>query len=196
MTRLPQSICRAATLLLLVLSAKAAHAQLFVGADAGLSILNQEGHAPPICCGERDSWSAPGGRVGGRLGYRLTGWLFARLDAGVALHHVNPSGDLQLRLVSPDLAFMVGAQAGSERLKVDFAVGGGRRWFSGSVTSNQLSSENRDIDVSAYDVRLSLGVHRILDGGHRLGADLTLAKVMIAENVVMLSLVYTWSAPG
>ncbi len=30
----------------------------FVAARLGGGMLAQEGHAPPLCCGERDSWRA------------------------------------------------------------------------------------------------------------------------------------------
>ena len=190
-----QTVSLAVSLLVLVLAAHTAQAQVFVGADAGVSVLSQEDHAPPICCGERDSWSSPGGRVGGRLGYSI-GWFFVRADAGVAVHRVNAGDDMQLRLVSPDLALMLGAQARHEKLTVDFALGAGKRWFSGSAISSRPNSSDWEIDKSAPDLRISFGVHRTLAGGHRLGADFSLAKVMIAQNVVMLSLVYSWAVQG
>jgi len=191
-----KTISCAVTFLLLVVSASAAQAQMFVGADAGLSVLSQEGHAPPICCGERDSWRAPGGRVGGRVGYRSAGWFFVRADAGLAVHPVNAGDYIELTLVSPDLAFMLGVQARGEKLTVEIALGAGWRRYSGSVTSDRYPGANHEINHSARDLRSSLGVHRTLAGGHSLGAELSLVKVMIAENIATLSLVYTWAGPG
>jgi hypothetical protein len=173
-----------------------AQAEPFFGADVGLSVLSQEAHAPPICCAEREAWEGFGGRVGGRVGYRGWGWAFVRLDAGVAVHRATTRDDRQLSLVSPDVGFMLGAQTRTDKVNLDVAVGAGWRRFTGSATPDRFTGYDQQIEKDALDLRIAFGVHRALAGGHRLGGELALAKVMIAEHLFTLSLVYTWAAPG
>ncbi len=186
-----KAITQAVVLLLFALTAGTAQAQVFVGADAGLSVLSQEGHAPPICCAERESWDALGGRVGGRAGYGFARWLFVRLDGGFATHRATTRDGHKLNLVTPDVALMLGAQRRG-KLTADIALGAGWRWFSGSATSNRPGISNDSVSKSAPDLRLSFGMHRSLNGGHRLGGELSLVKVLIAEHIITFSLVYTW----
>jgi hypothetical protein len=138
-----------------------AQAEAFFGADAGLSVLNQEGHAPPICCAERENWAGLGGRVGGRIGYAVRGWAFVRLDGGVAAYQATTKDDRRLRLVSPDVGFMLGAQTG-DKLTVGVAVGAGWRRFSGSATASRFGSPEQHINTSALDLRIGFGAHRAL----------------------------------
>jgi hypothetical protein len=130
--------------------------------------------------------------VGGRVGYRLAGWFFVRVDAGLVGHHATTQEGKKLSLVTPDAALMLGAQARGEKLTADFAVGAGWRWFSGSATSDRPGVAGDSIDEGAPDLRIAVGAHRALNGGHRLDGELSLAKVILAESVITLSLVYTW----
>jgi len=194
MPRLAKAARYAFPFLLLILARGSARAEVFVGADAGLSVLSEEGHAPPICCAERETWDAPGARIGGRVGYRFTGPFFVRLDAGLAAHYATTGDGRDLTLWSPDVGLMLGAQARWEKVAADFALGGGWRRFSGSVPSNLAGVPSYDIATSAPDLRASVVVHRALAGGHRLGVDLSVSKVMIEQHVVTLSAVYMWGA--
>ncbi len=191
-----KALVPAVALLLHGFPARTAQAQVFVGADAGLGVLSQEGHAPPLCCGERDRWSAFGGRVGGRLGYQTGGWFFARLDAGVAAYRGTAGDDYELSVVSPDVALLLGARVQREKLAVEVAAGAGWRRFSGSATSDGPGTFDHTIGESTFDLRVAFGAHHTLGGGHRLGGELGLAKVLIAENVITFSFVYTWDGRG
>jgi len=58
---------------------EAARGPLTIEAGLDLGTFVQEGHAPPLCCGERDSWTAVGTGVRATIGYDL--WRHLRISA-------------------------------------------------------------------------------------------------------------------
>ena len=175
-------------LLLLVVAAPAgpARAGLFVGASAGPSLLREEGHAPPLCCNERENWNAPGARVGGRFGYEFVGPLRIGVDLGVALYQVP---GLELRVFSPDAGATVTGQLRLSVVTVELGAGAGWRHFSGTA---HLGTSDRAVSKGAVDLRATIGVHARAGSRHSLGAELTIAKVLIEQTVATLSFVIGW----
>jgi hypothetical protein len=167
-----------------------AQAGAFVGASVGPSLLREEGHAPPLCCYEREMWHAPGARVGARLGYGFSWPLRVSVDLGAAAYQVVGQDHLQLRLFSPDAAAIVAAQLRFAAGTVDLGVGVGWRYFSG--TAHHTIDDNRAVSAHAADLRATIAVSARAGARHTLGGELTVAKVILDQLVTTLSFVIAW----
>jgi hypothetical protein len=165
----------------------------FAAAQVGAVLLREEGHAPPLCCGERESWSAPGARVGGRIGYALDGGLFADVDLALAVHRVVGRPGLDLTLWAPEGAASVGYRFEAVGLRFGAGLGLGLRAFLGTAHegSDRFQSD-LVIEKMLPDVRVTVGAHAGRPGKMSLGAELFFSKIFIEQDVVGLSLVLGW----
>ncbi len=188
-TRFPIATALMAPALLLSASPGAASAAVFLRGSAGPALLNEEGHAPPLCCYEREDWVAPGARAGVSAGWTF-GELRLGLDLGLSLYQVVDQPGLELRLLSPDAAGTVGGRLRWPALTLDFAVGAGWRYFSG--TARGPRGYGRDVSTHAPDLRAGVGLHVPTAAGHSVGVELTVSKVMIEQTVAGLSFVIGW----
>lgn len=66
-----------------------ARAGLSLAALAAVDSFAQGGGAPPLCCGERDQWTARGPAFALRAGYGLTSWLEPALELGASFQHTT-----------------------------------------------------------------------------------------------------------
>lgn len=166
-----------------VASVEAAHEGVFVSGLLGYAQLNEEGHAPPICCNEREDWQAPGARLGLRLGYMFLNQFFVQADLAMARHSVARP---DLTLVIPEVAASAGLRWIGP-LMVDFSLGAGAR---------QVTGRDPDLDENfsamLVDVRLNIGLLRRFSDRLAFGGELTFSKVLIEQNVLIASLVASW----
>jgi hypothetical protein len=167
-----------------------AQAGAFVGGSVGPSLLREEGHAPPLCCYEREEWNAPGARVGARVGYTFSWPLRVSVDLGAAAYQVVGQDHLRLRLLSPDAAAMLAGQLRFAAVTVDLGVGAGWRYFSG--TAHHTIDPNRSVGTDAADLRATIGLWARAGARHSLGGELTVAKVILDQLVTTLSFVIAW----
>ena len=132
-----------------------------LGALVGASLFVQEGHAPPLCCNERDHWSVIGPKVGIRGGWGFGEYFELTVDLrfGMAYGSSNQYGeerDNQVRTFD-----MIGG--GNLRLPVgivSITLGGGA---GASHISGEFST------VPGESSSTSLGVAVALQG--RLGVE-------------------------
>ena len=82
-----------------------------LGAGLALGSFRQGDQAPPLCCGERDSWSTYGPELRLGFGYRVLPWLEPGIDFGAG-RFAGSRGDVDIALtkldVAPRVAFPLG----------------------------------------------------------------------------------------
>jgi hypothetical protein len=167
--------------------------QSFVGLQAGLSVLKEEGHAPPLCCRERETWTAPGGRLGGQVGYAFGSPFMVRADLGLGLYQVAGQDHLRLRVLSPDAAAYVGAQLRRRTFTLEVAAGAGWRHFVGTAREIGAGAPaTREVSTGAADLRLAVGLRVPLGARSTLGGELAVARVILDQTVATLSLTLGW----
>lgn len=180
--------------LVLVARSAAADGGVFLGGRLGASLLQEEGHAPPLCCSEREDWDAAGGRAAGRVGYSFAfAPLIAFLDAGAAVHRVTGRAGLDLTLVSTELALNLGKRYTSAARRVEIAGGVGLTRFSG--TAHELAGTDRresHIATSAPDLRFSIAIYGRVRPTSWWGGEFSFTKVLIEQHLITFSAVYTW----
>jgi Outer membrane protein beta-barrel domain len=166
-----------------VASAQTTNDGVFVSAQLGISRLSEEGHAPPLCCNERETWTAVGPRLGARVGYKFTNPFFVQADLAVSSHSVDAP---DLTLFIPELAVSAGLRSQGPT-SLEFSLGAGAREVSG-----RNNEADRDFSKTLLDLRLNAGVHRRVSDRLVIGGELTYSKVVIEQNFLMASLVVGW----
>lgn len=132
---------------------------LSLGAIAAYDAFAQGGGAPPLCCGERDSWTARGPAFAVRAGYGLAPWLMPALELGASLQHA--SGPTGVSMTTSTATLAVYFPLGSERVAfvpgLYLRTGRTHATFdtsTGTTTTHQVI----DKDVSAPGVSLGVDV--------------------------------------
>ncbi len=113
-----------------------ARAGLSLGATAALDSFAQGGGAPPLCCGERDSWTARGPAFALRAGYGLTRWFEPALELGASFQRASGATAVSMTTTTATLAayFLLGSErivfqpglylrTGRDRATFDYASG-------------------------------------------------------------------------
>lgn len=160
---------------------------------AGLGWLHQQGHAPPVCCGERDSWVALGPTAGLGVAWQFGRWFriaadgryaFLRTDeaglmenATVTLHHV------QVNLV-PELVVPLAA-----RFALRVGIGAG---WDALVGAGGEGPEAEDVDESWFNVLARIGLEVAVDRSLDLGVDLQAGLIPITLDYGATTATATW----
>lgn len=180
-------------LLALVVASNTAFAQApappagtpIIGARLGLAMLGQEGHAPGLCCGERDSWRTVGPAAALRGGYLIGSRFLLGAEASYSYHHRETATD-EIRVHAPalsaDASFVV--HAGTPRIVA--GVGGGLLRFSGDTSEMSAGGPPflGTIDEWHPELHARFAFEVPIGSGLAAGAELTLTKVMIAQHFV------------
>jgi len=94
---------------------------LSLGVLGSYDSFSQGGGAPPLCCGERDSWTAHGPALALRAGYGLKSWLEPALELGYAWRSGssdNGSRQLDISMRSTTATLAVYFPLGGDRLAI------------------------------------------------------------------------------
>ncbi len=180
---------RALLLLLLLSPAQAepyGHEGFFIGASGTLGFFSQEDHAPPICCGERDEWTALGAGATVQLGLQSEGWARTTVDVGYARLSARSQEEVDLALDRVGLGLYLEAVARPDYASTLFRAGAG-------LVAETVSGDADGASVSetVIGAALRLGATRAVAENFDLGGDLTLAK-HFANHSVGFAFTATW----
>lgn len=161
-----------------------------LGAIVGVGWFAQAGHAPPLCCGERDEWSVVGPKFGVRGGRGFGEHFAAALEVrfGVAAGSTSQYGGDRDNVVRT----LDGVLSAEARIPVSIAaikigVGGvvGHAWGEFSPPETSASS-------GVYGLQLRLGVELNVTPTLAIGLEGSATQYVIVHRDFMLAPTLTW----
>lgn len=164
-----------------------------LGAVVGLGTFAQEGHAPPLCCGERDTWRVLGPKVGVRASFGFIEYLGLSLDLryGLGFGSSNDHGterENEIRTLDAILAVEGWLPLAPVALKLGLGVGASH--VSGEFTRpGEIPSEPSEALLGWYG---RVGVELPVLPTLALGIESSFTKHVIVNNELTLGLSVIW----
>ncbi len=189
-------VCVALSLLALPAAAQPTRQGISLGAVGGYELFHQGGGAPPLCCGERDEWSAGGPSFALRGGYGLTEWLHPAVELGLARRTGTTSDngrELDVEMTATTATLALYFYVGGERLAfvpgVHLRTGRERTDFH-EVTSS--GSVDKSVDRTLSAPGISLGADYLVSDAIGVGAFIDASYVALSQTTTAFALQVTW----